>query len=128
MRTILDYLSSHLWPVLVWTAIILLACSWPGKDLPESPIVGFDKIVHIGMFVGWTVLWLLPFPRKVGLIVPLGVAFGVFLEFYQQWLPFDRTFDWWDAAADGLGVLIGWVGWIVVLRIFFRPKSASTTD
>ena len=36
-----------------------------------------------------------------------GMAYGLGLEFYQQLLPFDRTFDWWDAAADAVGVLLG---------------------
>ena len=78
---------------------------------------GFDKIVHLGMFAGWTVLWLLVYPRKSTLILLLGVAFGIFLEFYQQWLPFDRTFDWWDAAADGLGALLG------LVVFFLYPKK-----
>lgn len=122
MATLLHYLSKHRWPALLWTALIVLACSWPGKDLPESPVVGFDKIVHIGMFVVWTILWLMYAPWKILLILPLGMAFGVFLEFYQQWLPFDRTFDWWDAAADALGVFWGYIGWIMIPLIFVRPK------
>ncbi|WP_373511337.1 VanZ family protein [Persicitalea sp.] len=113
MKSLLFYLSKHQWPALLWTALIVLACSWPGKDLPESPVVGFDKIVHVGMFVGWTMLWLFLYPEKKFLIITLGIAFGVFLEFYQQWLPFDRTFDWWDAAADGLGTILGLFGYLL---------------
>lgn len=79
--------------------------------------MGFDKVVHIGMFVGWTILWLFLFPRKIWLILLLGIAFGISLEFFQQWLPFDRTFDWWDAAADGLGTLIGFGAYFVLLKM-----------
>ncbi len=122
MKTLLYYLSKHLWPALLWTALIVLACSWPGKALPESPVVGFDKIVHIGMFVVWTILWLVYSPWKVLLILPMGMAFGVFLELYQQWLPFNRTFDWWDAAADALGVLLGYISWIMIPLLFLRQK------
>ncbi|MPR32278.1 VanZ family protein [Salmonirosea aquatica] len=107
MKALLTYLSTHRWPALLWTFLIVLACTWPGKDLPEAPVMGFDKIVHAGMFIGWTCLWLLLFPKYRVFIMLLGVGFGIFLEFYQQWLPFDRTFDWWDAAADGLGVVLG---------------------
>ncbi len=120
LKPVLIYLSRHLWPALLWTALIVLACTWPGKDLPSAPVVGFDKIVHIGMFVGWTTLWLLLFPKKIWLVIALGIAFGIFLEFYQQWLPFDRTFDWWDAAADGLGTLIGAVIYFGVRPYIFR--------
>ena len=107
MKALFTYFSTHRWPAIVWTWLIVLACTWPGKDLPAAPVLGFDKIVHAGMFIGWTTLWLLVFPRSRLFIVLLGIAFGIFLEFYQQWLPFDRTFDWWDAAADGLGVVLG---------------------
>lgn len=126
MIMLFRYLSKYQWPALLWSALIVLACSWPGKDLPESPVVGFDKIVHIGMFVGWTILWLLYAPRKILLILPLGMAFGVFLEFYQQWLPFDRTFDWWDAAADALGVLLGYIGWTTISRLLIRQSQPTS--
>lgn len=122
LKAALIYLSRYRWPALLWTALIVLACTWPGKDLPAAPVVGFDKIVHIGMFVGWTVLWLLVFPRRIWLILLMGIAFGIGLEFYQQWLPFDRTFDWWDAAADGLGALLG-VGFYHLLKQLFNNFS-----
>lgn len=107
MKPLLTYLSAHRWPAVLWTLLIVLACTWPGRDLPRAPVLGFDKIVHAGMFIGWTGLWLLLFPQRKFLLALLGLAFGVFLEFYQQWLPFNRSFDWWDAAADGLGVVLG---------------------
>ncbi len=109
----------------MWTLLIVLACTLPGKSLPDAPVLGFDKIVHAGMFIGWTTLWLLLFPNKRMAFVLLGIAFGIFLEFYQQWLPFDRTFDWWDAAADGLGVLLGLGTFLVLNRFFTRPAQGT---
>jgi len=75
--------------------------------MPAAPIVGFDKIVHIGLFGVWIILWLLASRDKTILFICLGIAYGIGLEFYQQLLPFDRTFDWWDALADAVGVLLG---------------------
>ena len=112
------WLSRHRWPAILWTLLILLACSWPGRDLPAAPVVGFDKIVHIGLFTGWSFLWLVALPGRGTWVVLTGIAYGIFLEFYQQWLPFDRSFDWWDAAADGLGVLIGYLLYYVSQRYF----------
>lgn len=116
LKSLISYGQRHLWPAVTWTLLILLACTWPGKDLPDAPIVGFDKIVHTGLFIGWTGLWLLAVPRKYTLILILGICYGIFLEFYQQWLPFDRTFDWWDAAADGLGVVLGALVYLMLSR------------
>lgn len=107
-KAVLDFISRNQWIAITWTLLILLACSWPGKDIPQAPVVGFDKLVHAGLLVGWTVLWLLVYPAKSKTIILLGVTYGLGLEFYQQILPFDRTFDWWDALADSVGVLLGY--------------------
>ena len=125
MKKLITYLSNTRWPAIVWTLLIVLACTWPGKSLPDAPVMGFDKIVHVGMFIGWTTLWLLLFPKNKLFLVLLGVAFGIFLEFYQQWLPFDRTFDWWDAAADGLGVLLGLGFYLLLISAFPRPSQGT---
>jgi hypothetical protein len=53
--------------------------------------MGFDKIVHSGLFTVWIILFLLAYPEKSRLVVGLGMAYGLGLEFYQQLLPFDRT-------------------------------------
>lgn len=96
------------WAAWLWTFLIIVACTLPGKSIPASPIMGFDKIVHIGLFFIWVILWLLCAPRKKYYIIALGMIFGVAIEIYQQLLPFDRTFDWWDALADAVGVLLGY--------------------
>lgn len=101
------FISRNPWLAWFWTFLILVACTWPGKDIPTAPIMGFDKIVHTGLFTVWTILWLLAYPRKSSLIVLAGMSYGLGLEFYQQLLPFDRTFDWWDAVADAAGVSVG---------------------
>lgn len=106
--SLLKYFSRYSWLAWFWTILILVACTWPGKDIPSAPVVGFDKFVHSSLFVGWATLWLLVYPRKSTTVILLGMAYGLGLEFYQQLLPFDRTFDWWDAVADAAGVLIGY--------------------
>ena len=104
---IILFLSRGPWFAWFWTFLILLACTWPGKDIPSAPVADFDKIVHAGLFLVWFTLWTLVYPKKAALFVLLGMAYGLGLEFYQQLLPFDRTFDWWDAVADAAGVFIG---------------------
>lgn len=108
-------LARNQWVAWLWTFLILLACTWPGKDIPAAPIVGFDKIVHAGLFIVWITLWTSVYPKKAALFVLLGIAYGLGLEFYQQLLPFDRTFDWWDAVADAAGVLIGFAFKTIVI-------------
>ncbi|KAA0993083.1 VanZ family protein [Dyadobacter aurulentus] len=108
------------WIAWFWTILILAACTWPGKDIPSAPVVGFDKVVHAGLFIVWIFLWLLAFPKNGRLLIFLGMAYGLGLEFYQQLLPFDRTFDWWDAVADAAGVLIGYLFTTLILNRYLQ--------
>ncbi len=107
---------SH-WPAWLWTFLILVLCTLPGKKLPEGPPIShFDKLVHIGLFIVWTLLWCLARPRHRYLIIAAGIMYGIFLEYYQQWLPFDRSFDWWDALADAAGVAAGYLLFLLLNR------------
>ena len=115
-RTFINLLFRRPWLAIFWTLLILVACTWPGKDIPAAPVVGFDKVVHTGLFIVWITLWLLVYPQKSRMLVGLGMAYGLGLEFYQQLLPFDRTFDWWDAVADAAGVIVGFLFTTLVLN------------
>lgn len=115
-KKLLHILSKGPWFAIFWTLLILVACTWPGKDIPSAPVVGFDKIVHAGLFIGWTTLWILAYPKKARMLILVGMAYGLGLEFYQQLLPFERTFDWWDAVADAVGVVIGFLFTTLVLN------------
>ncbi|PSL24372.1 VanZ family protein [Dyadobacter jiangsuensis] len=115
-QSTIQFIAQRQWLIWFWSFLILVACTWPGKDLPAAPVLGFDKIVHSGLFTVWAILALIIYPEKSLLVVGLGMAYGLGLEFYQQLLPFDRTFDWWDAVADAAGVLIGYLFTKLVLK------------
>lgn len=107
LSLILRYISKNIWVAIFWTLVILVACSWPGKDIPEVQFTDFDKLVHAGLFMIWTVLWLLVYPQKPVYVILAGIAYGVAIEFYQQIMPLDRSFDLLDIAADSVGVFLG---------------------
>ena len=44
-------------------------------------------------------------------VVLIGIAYGVFTEVYQGWLPWERIPDPYDALADAVGVVLGTGGW-----------------
>lgn len=116
----LSFLSKHPWIAILWTLLILVACSWPGKDIPEAPVVGFDKLVHAGLFGGFTVLWLLVYPQKSVTVILAGIAYGVGIEFYQEIMPLDRTFDLLDIVADSVGVFLGFGFKAIVLDRYLQ--------
>ncbi|MCF0058578.1 VanZ family protein [Dyadobacter sp. CY356] len=116
----LSFLSRNKAIAIFWTLLILLACSWPGKDIPEAPVVGFDKLVHAGLFGGFTVLWLLIYPQKSITVILAGIAYGVGIEFYQEIMPLDRTFDLFDIVADSIGVFLGFGFKAIVLDRYLQ--------
>jgi VanZ family protein len=118
LKSLFNYFSHQRWPALLWTFLIVLACTWPGKSLPEAPVIGFDKVIHVGMFVGWAFLWMMLYPKKITLLFLIGIAFGILMEVFQHLLPYERTFDWWDVLADGVGTIVGTVFFIIISRAF----------
>ncbi len=89
------------------TLIIFLLCTIPSENLPKNN----DKISHFVAFAGWAFCWQFAFKNYAETLI-LGLFYGIFIEFWQGILPetFHRGFDWYDALADGVGVVIGLVG------------------
>ncbi len=86
------------------TLIIFVLCTMPSEQLPN----GNDKIAHSVAFAGWAFCWQFAFKNYTKTLI-LGIIYGILIEFWQGSLPtsFHRSFDWYDALADGIGVLIG---------------------
>lgn len=121
----IQYLSVRGWPAIVWTLLILTLCLAPSSDLPEAPsIEGLDKIVHIGLFAVWSFLWTNYKPGKAPGILLLGVVMGTAIEFLQEMTAMGRSFEWWDLAADVLGLLIGSLFRTFLVPKFFSAKKA----
>lgn len=98
---------------IAWTVLILLLWSVPGPNLPPGPI-GLDKLVHLALFLGFTILWrrAYPSPRSRFWIGGLGILYGWGLEVYQGTLIPGRFADAQDAIANAMGVGLGllWPG------------------
>lgn len=95
-----------------WTLLILAACTLPGTDLPSIDLdLSYDKLAHFVLFFGLVWLWLRALPRDrphlMIWVLLLSISYGILLEFYQGWLPFDRSPDPFDALANAAGALAG---------------------
>lgn len=101
-----------------WTLFIIVMLSIPGRDLPDVDAIQIDKIMHFVVFavLGW--LWLLAFGKRekgtVWLVIAGGILFAIFSEIYQGMLPFDRSPDPYDAAADSLGIIFSAIIFVLV--------------
>lgn len=102
--------------------MILVAVLIPGRDLPDVDIGSYDKLIHFGMFVVWALAARYDFrtkPSRYYLVFLGGILFSLFTEVLQ--LPVEgRTFDPYDMAADGVGIIAGLLVSGPVLRILDR--------
>ncbi len=112
---------------IVVSLLIIAAVMIPGKDLPDVEIGGYDKLIHICMFTAWAVAVRYDFntgPRRFFIVFLAGLLFSLLTEVLQ--LPVEgRSFDPFDMAADGLGVIAGLLVSGPVLKTLNRFKQKS---
>lgn len=89
------------------SVIIMILCWMPSNELPSVEDLN-DKTAHFIAFAGWSFCWFFGF-RNALLTLFLGFFFGYMIEVGQFLLPhsFHRSFDYWDMAADSIGVILG---------------------
>lgn len=109
---------------LLWTLLILVACTIPGKDIPSINIVSFDKFAHFSIFAGfgWLWMWALQgtLASRLKWVLVSGIAYAIFTEIYQGFLPFEREPDPLDALANIVGLITA----VLLYRTVQRRRSA----
>lgn len=107
------------WRWLLWpqVALVLVVTEMAYLNLIPPALQAlpyFDKAMHalgFGAVVFWLNLWLAPQGRARPAMIPLALALPFSLaaleESLQSLSPY-RTFDLWDLASDGLGMIVFW--------------------
>ena len=110
----LNTLISSKYTAILWTVIIFVLCTLPSEHLPKNN----DKMSHFIAFAGFSFFWFSQSP-KYWLIILLSALYGIIIEFWQGSLPesFHRSFDWFDALADGIGGIIGLPIYLIFKRL-----------
>lgn len=94
-----------------------------------------DWVANILLFIPLTFLWMgaLTVDRSrraealaAALIVPLGFAAAIALEFTQIWFP--RTVSRNDIVAEGIGTVVGVTAWVVLGRGFTQWLRTFAAD
>jgi VanZ family protein len=82
---------------------------------PRSPsgaeVLGIDKVIHALLFGSLAVATAARFRRGLGWVL----VYAVVSELLQAVLPIHRDGSVWDAVADGIGALLGWVAVMAVI-------------
>ena len=124
----LNTIVSSKYAAILWTGIIFILCSYPSASLPK---IHNDKTLHFVAFAGFSFFWTFH-SSKSWLIILIAVLYGIGIEFWQAILPksFHRGFDWYDAFADSVGGVIGYIIWLVYRRLIsiILPKNPSETS
>lgn len=108
-------------------AAIFLAClgviSWlslsPTNRLPKVSLS--DKLEHSIAYALLAVVAAALFPNRIGRLVAVCMAFGIFIEVLQATMGFGRQGDWRDAVANASGAFIV----VLVVALIRRVRRAQ---
>lgn len=100
----------RVWLALWALALVAVAIGslLPPAALPEAPRVS-DKLVHVAMYfvLMAAAVQLFASPRRLIALALALAGYGLALEFAQGALTATRAFEWGDALANTLGVVLG---------------------
>lgn len=113
----------YLLPAFLWAAVLAILMLLPSESFPESKLLSYDKLAHIGVFALLSALLIFGakhtelFGRSKSRLISgsliLSVGYSASLEFLQRFSP-GRFTDIYDLIANVTGVIFG----LVVFYIF----------
>ena len=108
------------YPAFLWTALIFILCSMPGKAIPHISwleLLSFDKFVHASIFFVLQVLFMRGFVLQTNFIILrqyykwitlfICITYGGILEVMQSYCFTERSGDVLDFIANSFGCVIG---------------------
>ena len=122
------------WISAIVITIVLVLCLMNTTLFPAPPILNFDKLVHVIMFMGisgvifFDSTFYLRFPISKKRII-LGtflfpIALGGLIEVLQAYLTKTRSGDWFDFLFDIVGAFFGWsMFFLINRRLQLRNKT-----
>lgn len=120
-------MTRNLLPAIFWTVFVILISLTPGNEFPalEKDFEHIDKLAHIFLYAGLSFLWYYGLRRggvtkliKINIDVVMSFSIlilGIVLEICQFALVPNRSFDVFDIAANGFGVLLGFGAFYFVI-------------
>lgn len=108
--------------VIAWclALLVIILCVIPAPKIVE--VSNVDKVEHALAFAALAFVFLRAYRHQVIWVITGCVAFGVGIELVQYFIPW-RSAELADLVADIVGVLLGWMAFIIFSR--FRAKSSN---
>lgn len=115
---------------LIYSLSILVLSLINLKNIDIINLNASDKFYHTSCYALMVLLWLLYFhfkfkPQNIKgklILSALIIIFGIIIEVLQLALTNYRSFDWWDAFANTIGVCIGFISFSIVQKFLIRKK------
>ena len=104
----------------IWTIFIVSSCLLPSsifKTFSSMSLFQLDKIIHILLYFVFVQLWALNLKKEEQknkiIILLIGIAYGVIIEYLQITMNMGRNFEIGDMIANTIGCILG----VVLLTI-----------
>lgn len=110
---------------IAYTAFITFLFLFPATHVPKVEVPSFDKIGHILIFSLLVIVWA-SFARvsfqknthKIYWVLVFAFFYGIIIEALQKLFFASRTADGWDLVANVVGILIGWIAFNRINKVF----------
>ncbi len=113
------------YPAIIWAVILAILMLLPQDSFPESKLLSYDKLAHVGVFAILSFLVLMGILGKKGkhtrkqqiIALTISIVYGSLLEYLQTYMP-GRMTDLYDFIANCTGGVVG----VIIFSIFTRQK------
>ncbi len=110
---------------ITYTLFITFLLLFPITTFPKVDVPSIDKLGHVILFSILVIIWLLFVLSKteVGKLTSIWVVliaffYGIIIEASQGLFFESRTADVWDIIANSAGILLGWLIFQKIRKLF----------
>jgi VanZ family protein len=110
---------------ITYSLFITFLLLFPTTNIPKVEVPYIDKLGHVTLFAILIIIWLFfvlsktGWDRLISLWVVLIIFFyGIIIEALQGMFFESRTADGWDIIANSAGILLGWLIFQKIKKLF----------
>lgn len=114
---------------ITYTLFITFLLLFPTTNFPKVEVPSIDKLGHVILFSILVIIWLFFVLSKteVGKLTSIWVVlivffYGIIIEASQGLFFESRTADVWDIIANSAGILLGWLIFQKIKKLFILKK------
>ena len=114
----------------LWALLIFVLCATPGDYIPSNDwleLLSVDKLVHASIFFCLTLLCFIAIIKSAKpdtylyVFCLLCILYGASLELMQAYCFRNRSADWQDMVANGLGCVLAFIP-LKTLRLYNNTR------